>query len=312
MSSEREIREKEEGGRQKNASDKPKTHQHFVPRFYLRHFALDKEGKNVYAFDKSVGRIKKLSIRDVCVKKNLYEAKTAFPYCLNMMEDALARWENCFSELMSAIAGKISSETNPTMSIAIRKEEFLIHYMMFFQLFRLERLLHKIGDMMPISNLDMNQAEIEKQKYLFNLYCFGFIDDEELPNPIIPCIADVYQQRNTLVFLYIRDSDSNEFITSDCPVGIVPPMEFGFGSNQLRRDNAVFVYPMTPKIAVISCPRKVCPEHMSNKVILPSKEWVDKCNALACINAERWVIGRNATSLQALEKWLRPEPEPKT
>ena len=291
--------------------------QHYVPRFYLKNFALKrKSGNTIRCFNKEKERSFEENIDNVGMENYFYD-KGAPP----QIDKFFAVKEELHSKIYHKI---INSQSLNNLS---ESEKFLMCEYIFFQNERTRstrernrQIVKKIYKKLEKENgypefeslpeeyqewLLESRGEMAQLNILFNVF-----KDEggnlQSPKEIIGYIMD-------LGWNLTENNLANEFYTSDHPIIIYNPIYegdrlIGYGSDSYRAEGVEIYFPLTPNLCLI-----LFDKIRSNYKNVPSKKFViekelDWINTQVIANSHRTVFTRK-NDFQFVKDCLKKYPE---
>ncbi|MCC5920638.1 MAG: DUF4238 domain-containing protein [Cyclobacteriaceae bacterium] len=275
-----------------------KRHQHFIPKTYLKRFAHKSNGDShfVSAYNKETSdTIEDMSIRDVCVEKDLYTFK-------QLSGDDKYKLEKFFSDVIETRYPKIYK------TIVVDKKEFIepeerayILYTTLSLYFRTPKRLNEFTDF-AVRLIEQIRLEKEPETINFLGTTISLKDKKlkELKNEIkenqrldyVKTQLDLFNkffEFNSLNGLMVQElKGEQEFITSDNPVEIRNIFDPRFN---LFSDGNMVSIPLDPKHLLTVMPKNE--GTILNKVIYKRDDFFLHVNTNFSTyqNAERWVIG---------------------
>lgn len=209
---------------------KPIINQHYVPRFYLRNFAINTNTDLVYSLDMTAinPTPRQSSLSQICSKDNLYECANTIKTSGNIdwlernkTEKLLSECEQQQSKVISKILSVTSNKENFYTALICNKEEketlfsFIVHLFLRNPAIY-EQLYYDI----------INEAKLSGQTDWdgFGRACFKLGLNKSLFNQEsktrISYFKKYYDFLNTLSFEFLYTQ--NTFITSNIPITIYP------------------------------------------------------------------------------------------
>ena len=275
-----------------------KKHQHFIPRTYLKKFAhkIDGDSHFVCAYNLNNTETKEeMSIRDICVEKDLYTIK-------HLSGEDKYRIENFFSTVIENRYPEIYK------TIVEEKKEFIepeerafILYTTLSLYFRTPKRLNEFTDF-AVKLIDQIRQEKEPETINFLGTTISLKDKKlkELKNEIkenqrldyVKTQIDLFNrffEFNSLNGLLVQElKGEQEFITSDNPVEIRNVFDPRFN---LFSDGNMVSIPLDPKHLLTVMPKNE--GTILNKVIYKRDDFFLHVNTNFTThqNAERWLIG---------------------
>lgn len=262
--------------------NKPTEDEHFIPKFYLRMFSPDSNGKRVYSYDKSTNQTSKLvPIDSICFEKNIYELRddnNDIVFC-NTIEKSLSEIEAQTDKVIKAIKQKTENEENFYIHDFLSDEEIIyIVRFMFFQLWR---------DPDTLNNLKGTIRGIYGEKLpdnLVNNFALGLglpvlkdysQSEKKILNPIFKIFQDKSYQ--------IAVAKDNLVWTCDNPVILLGPNE---------HTPMEILFPLTPKIVLYMKPIELTEPQRYNRMVQMTDEFLNCINLEVLLHSKRWVISR--------------------
>lgn len=277
-----------------------KTHQHYVPQFYLSNFT-DSEGL-LYIYDYKHNKYFTQIPRNVCYEKNLYETEwqdvnaQSGKYVLpNNIEDIFCVYEGQFAELLKIIQKACIPQQNPRALILHTEEKKILFKFLINLLVRNPVNMSAMG-IDELSDDIKSNDEILAYKEIMDKMGFGNGDSIVLASQKKAMLTDEFRGGYTDdLFNVIRNinytfyyAQSGEYITSNVPVC--------YGEDQtISGDHKLCLsLALTPKVLVLFGNYKESVNY-KNRMITIEADMVDEFNRQmikACFG-QHMLIGSN-------------------
>ena len=250
--------------------------QHFVPQFYLRQFT-DKTGK-LHCYRKKEKKTFSAHPADICFKNYGYEIEnpsgnTRF-LLPNEIEKLFATLEGEYSQVLRSVVSKCLASSNGSILMCTDHEKevlcsmvsnFLVRNLLAVDsyvdheatqsLVETDQELRNIDDLLKSMNLGSAKAFLELAQMKLFL------------NPAEDGVARIIIDNLSKLNMSFLVSDSNRFVTSDCPVGHV-----------IDNDRVVNTrLPLSPYVSVVYSSSEIS-KQFHGKVSYISSHWVNKLN----------------------------------
>ena len=282
-----------------------KTHQHYVPQFYLNNFTDSKGLLHIYDY-KHNNYFTQIP-RNVCYKKNLYETKwqdtnsKVDKYVLpNDIEDIFCAYEGQFADLLKTIQKICIPQQNPCALILQTEEKKNLFKFVINLLVRNPVNMSAIG-IDELTDDIKNNDDILIYKEVMDKLGFGGGDSIVLASQKKVMLTDEFRGGYTdeffdmikninYTFYYAK---SGEYITSNVPVC--------HGEDQaISGDNKLCIYlALTPKLSVLFGNYKES-KNNKNRMIAIESAIVDEFNwqlVKACVG-QHMLIGSNESLIK--------------
>lgn len=245
--------------------------QHWVPRFYLRYFAIDESRKRVMLCSKADQlEWKPVAIDDICQQKRMYTPTDRDGAHFTSFEALLSRVENSAAELWRHLT-PIILRWRPSDRTALAEFMAILHLRNANLLGLCERVLKLRIQLYGLKD----QGETE-----FNFDQPGPVFLETIMKAFGP-IRDYFLDRE---WFFLRPAGSNRFITSDRPITFISLT----GEIVGPKDKKASVYmPISPDLAIFMA--SGTPDIDLRSASVPD-ELVDRVNLLSRHHAIRFFI----------------------
>lgn len=253
-----------------------KAKQHYVPKFYLKHFA--KEKKFFIYNSKNHTIYNNVPFADQCYKKNFYGKDKIYETDLNKLE---TNWETAIDNTIknSCIINKANEE--------------LLKQFCCFQYFRTEKaFLHTRNSffdmarqMFPIllqyTGIDASEQQINSYAYKYSRHMESI---EDTTKRQIDMAKTYYKKLDNLQILILENKTDLEFITSDNPIimGNEFQNECGLGVDCI---GIYFLFPISSQIYICLFDNKIYSTIKDKNKIVVNQNIVEKLNILQYQNA---------------------------
>lgn len=252
------------------------TKQHYVPKFYLKHFA--KEQRFYIYNSKNHTIFNSVPFADQCYKKNFYGKDKVYETDLNKLE---TNWETALDI------------TIKNSYIISKQYEDLLKQFCCFQYFRTEKaFLHARNSffdmarqMFPIllqyTGIDASEQEINSYAYK---YSRNMENIEDTTKRQIDMANKYYKKLDNLQILILENKTDLEFITSDNPIimGNEFQNECGLGVDCI---GIYFLFPISPQIYICLFDNKIYSTIKDKNKIVVNQNMVEKLNILQYQNS---------------------------
>lgn len=211
-------------------TNKPTINQHYVPRFYLRNFAINTNTDLVYSLDMTAinPTPRQSSLSQICSKDNMYECANTIKTSGNIdwlernkTEKLLSECEQQQSKAISKILSVTSNKDNFCTALICNKEEKETLFSFIVHLFLRNPAIYE-----QLYHSAINTANLSGQTDWdgFGRACIKLGLNESLFNQNsklnISYYRKCYDILNTLSFKFFYTQDT--FITSNIPIVIYP------------------------------------------------------------------------------------------
>ena len=254
-----------------------KKKQHFVPRFYLRNFSLNAEGKKISLFNFAACKYVSCSnLYDQAYKNYFYGEDLT-------IEDALADLEK---EAAKIINSTLLNDTVPMMG----SDEH--HILLVFIMFLRQRTVYAADELNEAFDKIMKSIASEDPKAPPDLERFNFV----LTQPVQQALANtasVIPLALDLKFKLIINRTAQAFITSDHPVvfynQFLEPRKIPGGKTGIACKGLEVFLPLSPTHLLILFDSDVYKVGTKNSALIhvTNETDVEKLNILQCINADK-------------------------
>ena len=275
-------------------ANKPTINQHYVPRFYLRNFAINSNTDMVYSLDMTAinPTPRQSSLSQICSKDNLYECANVTKANGNIdwiernkTEKLLSEYEQQQSKAISKILSVTSNKDNFGTALICNKEEKETLFSFIVHLFLRNPAIYE-----QIYYDTINAAKLGNQTDWDRIgrACFKLCLNESAFNPDgkikISYYRRYYNFINTLGFEFLYTQDT--FITSNIPITIYPVDE---------TEKCEIWIPLSSHIGILFSENK---KHARNRLINRTEK-TETLNCLVANNANLYyqktalLIGNN-------------------
>ena len=231
-------------------SKEKKRKQHYIPRFYLKSFAVPKKGEYyTNCFEKSNFKQFEVNIKDVGCENYFYEIAKDVP---QEMEDTLSEFENEFSQVYNKLVSRAS-----VRCLKWKEKEVFAQFIIVQEARTLE-MREKLRDMVKSLNnwlLDKRLSkehekeikEISTEEGIRDLH-LGIIKRDLSENS---AMVDMLLNMKWAIF---ENNTAFPFWTSDHPVNRYNPYDFSpYGNLGLLCRGIEVFFPLTPKLGLSIC-----------------------------------------------------------
>jgi len=227
-----------------------KRKQHYIPRFYLKNFAILKDDEYyTNCFEKSSFKQFEVNIKDVGCENLFYEIAKNVP---QEMEDALAEFENEFAQVYNKLVSSAS-----VRSLKWKEKEVFAQFIM-IQEVRTREMRENLRDMVKKAKNWLADTRLSKdlQKQIKEISSEEGIRDFHL-DMVKRAFSKNYPLVEMLLDMKWAIGENNTkmpFWTSDHPVNRYNPIDFSpYGNLGLLCRGIEVSFPLTPRIQISFC-----------------------------------------------------------
>lgn len=249
-------------------SSQKKIRQHYVPRFYLKHFARQKKSKEyvIRCFNKETRKKIQQNIRQVAMERYFYDDGDP-----PEIEDTLSHLEGLHSKAYHKIIKNQSLE-----EMTLYDKAMICHYIMIqnertrsarARNAQLTELIYKDGehgiDLPPFESLDNDYKEwlLESRAAVGQINIM--LKPIEMEDGTIHYPLEVIFKMVELEWILLKNTMKLEFYTSDHPVFVYNPpikeneMIRGFGMAAYTARGVEIYFPLTPHFCLVLFDKEV-------------------------------------------------------
>lgn len=270
--------------------------EHYVPRFYLRNFSINNEGKGLYCFDKHTSKNFIANIRNTACEKYFYD----IPRDDQSVEKSLAKIES----ILSVAYNKLITNRNlnwlnwvERVSIAnfvavqeIRSREMREYLKDLVRQFTAKLSKHKLSEEIKRQLEEINTAEYPRE---FQLRMFENVKE----------FSDIIL---SMKWILIENKTKMLFWTSDHPINRFNPIKDPLGNLGFLSRGIQIFFPLTPRLSLCLC-------DLVEYFIYPEKMGTDNIDNITFQNhlqmrwATRFIFSQD-DDFSLAERILKEEP----
>ena len=264
--------------------------QHYVPRFYMKNFAIIKgEGKkeksfiSFFQFDKKIRR-ENIPTKSVCYEKYFYGENGNIEKMLAAKE---GKWGKTINKIVSKPEEKLLSE-----DMLLLKEFGVYQYGRTLAMFNYNK--QAISDILTDSFSNFNphvDSEMIREKV------DDKIQNEMFASQIVELSNEVVNELNDLGVTVIEFETQGKLITSDMPVVMTNP--FSIDNAGMANVGVVMMYPISEKVLILIYDSKI---YTSLKQYMKddNEEDVVSLNKYQVLSAEERIMSDKLENLVAI------------
>jgi len=264
--------------------------QHYVPRFYMKNFAIIKgEGKkeksfiSFFQFDKKISR-ENIPTKSVCYEKYFYGENGNIEKMLAAKE---GKWGKTINKIVSKPEEKLLSE-----DMLLLKEFGVYQYGRTLAMFNYNK--QAISDILTDSFSNFNphvDSEMIREKV------DDKIQNEMFASQIVELSNEVVNELNDLGVTVIEFETQGKLITSDMPVVMTNP--FSIDNAGMANVGVVMMYPISEKVLILIYDSKI---YTSLKQYMKddNEEDVVSLNKYQVLSAEERIMSDKLENLVAI------------
>lgn len=264
--------------------------QHYVPRFYMKNFAIIKgEGKkeksfiSFFQFDKKISR-ENIPTKSVCYEKYFYGENGNIEKMLAAKE---GKWGKTINKIVSKPEEKLLSE-----DMLLLKEFGVYQYGRTLAMFNYNK--QAISDILTDSFSNFNphvDSEMIREKV------DDKIQNEMFASQIVELSNEVVNELNDLGVTVIEFETQGKLITSDMPVIMTNP--FSIDNAGMANVGVVMMYPISEKVLILIYDSKI---YTSLKQYMKddNEEDVVSLNKYQVLSAEERIMSDKLENLVAI------------
>ena len=264
--------------------------QHYVPRFYMKNFAIIKgEGKkeksfiSFFQFDKKISR-ENIPTKSVCYEKYFYGENGNIEKMLAAKE---GKWGKTINKIVSKPEEKLLSE-----DMLLLKEFGVYQYGRTLAMFNYNK--QAISDILTDSFSNFNphvDSEMIREKV------DDTIQNEMFASQIVELSNEVVNELNDLGVTVIEFETQGKLITSDMPVVMTNP--FSIDNAGMANVGVVMMYPISEKVLILIYDSKI---YTSLKQYMKddNEEDVVSLNKYQVLSAEERIMSDKLENLVAI------------
>lgn len=271
-----------------------KRKEHYIPRFYLRRFSIDK--KCIYRYDISSGEQKSVPIRTICYENDLYEFKNdngEYVY-RNLLENIFGEYEVEFSKVFNNIESKAKIKANYyTNCFLSHIEKVLLRFFISTTIIRnpdtlkaaYETAIELYGD-----NITEISAKNKALEYCLPIYRELSLDEKNILITFTKLLQNMSFQ--------IGFTEKDAIWTSDNPVVL-------YGEQQPAKIEEV-ILALSPNLVLYMKPYEKTKKGCYNRLVELESKDIRLFNRDIIKNCKRWIYSQKTLTENQI-KWIIKE-----
>jgi hypothetical protein len=273
--------------------------QHYVPRFYLKHFAEDNK-KQLFVLDKISNSISQQNINDICEQNYYYTFKEMDEYNF-MLEDHLSKKETKFSDVINMQIKNTEDyyfHKTGVLKTPNHNEKRILLEFICYQILRVPKFIESLFSMNLPEFKRFNEEDgiIQNEKEIRNeikKYVFPYLFDK------VDFIISILNKKNWK-FLILSNDLNATFISSDNPIMITNSDINSPIRGALIDPMTEIAIPLSKNIALTLKQNEL--KYKLNYTLINSSDYVDYANNLLIKNSFRYAYSGNKLSLKPVIK----------
>ena len=224
--------------------NKPTEKEHYIPQTYLRAFSVPEDDRMIIQYDLDVNPVvsRRVPIKTICYKKNLYEIKNSEGEIVrqNYLENCLNVLEGLFANNRRKLFAKANKINLGCKSFLSNEEKAFWKLYIALQLLRYPEALQTAEE--AFEEFLIGESSGEMTRDIAKLYCLPFLGSYD------PEDRNVLTEELKLIEpldICVEICQTERFITSDRPIFAYSPTF----PKEIKLEQIVF--PLSPKVQLL-------------------------------------------------------------